>query len=935
MLKTELIDTVNSGSAWAFVGSGVSVDAGYPSWRGLVELVMKSINEDKRRSILDDVRYQNALEAEQYDACFSAIERGAGRTELEQKIREHLAPGAKGAIASILASWPFAAYATSNYDSLLEKTLRDQPGVWIPVGNTDAELPKVSRDATGVVWHVHGAAEMGADKSRLVLTVQDYDSIYVDTSRLHRQMAGVLTQRRIVFVGFGFKDPEFVRLLKLVARYTDPARPIIAFLSEVPNDAARRLELLEDYNVEVIPYRVVNGSHADLLDQLKLYGTFILTRSLHFGRPARECPSYDSETTALLTYNRLARGDGARLTTDTLGALIRARILANLRARGRCTLDELTRDLLERTEILRAGAAPGAGSLQSFDSALAMIAGAIGELQESNLLANVGEAGNTEIVLTSSGEKLVHEQAAQSTLFSDKFRASVRARADGICAGHDETAERVAKAGETFLVECVTKRALGVAMAWNAPSTNFQQYHMLALLQQLPYQTEELADLDDARHLISLITDVLTQPTTEEAEYLGLLMQAQFGLHLLGFNPDATAARIRELSETAFVLDATSLIPLLGRSSVGHAAARQLLHEINRVGGSAISSDLLAEEVAEHAGWAQRQVGQGGELLSLRGLAASTGKAGGRTNVFIEGCVAEAEQGQPLDLSRYLDSVCGSPLGHTGASDVFQAAIKAAGVPCPPLSGWDGFQEIMWDESDEVQKKVKERRVINGTFTHDRQVQAEAEVVVIVRYLREGVLGLAGRQFKAAYFVSQTRIIDDMAGGGPPLTMRPQAVQQWLSTVMACPPAELQHIVDGMLWELTERGIDFVNKTRIATVFGSLITAAKEQLTEELTTNRNLIVQRYGESAVGAFADTKSVDLPFVSEGYFAAKSKELERRLASEKTGREAAERRSTLTQQEKAELDNLRATRRAVEARNKAKRRKAQAKPTRRKKK
>ena len=36
MLNQQLIDILNSDGAWAFVGSGCSVDAGLPSWEELL-----------------------------------------------------------------------------------------------------------------------------------------------------------------------------------------------------------------------------------------------------------------------------------------------------------------------------------------------------------------------------------------------------------------------------------------------------------------------------------------------------------------------------------------------------------------------------------------------------------------------------------------------------------------------------------------------------------------------------------------------------------------------------------------------------------------------------------------------------------------------------------------------------------------------------------
>ena len=43
MLRTDVLDVINSGQAWGFVGAGVSADAGLPSWSALLESVREDV----------------------------------------------------------------------------------------------------------------------------------------------------------------------------------------------------------------------------------------------------------------------------------------------------------------------------------------------------------------------------------------------------------------------------------------------------------------------------------------------------------------------------------------------------------------------------------------------------------------------------------------------------------------------------------------------------------------------------------------------------------------------------------------------------------------------------------------------------------------------------------------------------------------------------
>jgi hypothetical protein len=54
MLRTDLIDIINRGDAWAFIGSGCSVDAGGPSWADLVSKVVDRLDTPLREAVFDD-----------------------------------------------------------------------------------------------------------------------------------------------------------------------------------------------------------------------------------------------------------------------------------------------------------------------------------------------------------------------------------------------------------------------------------------------------------------------------------------------------------------------------------------------------------------------------------------------------------------------------------------------------------------------------------------------------------------------------------------------------------------------------------------------------------------------------------------------------------------------------------------------------------------
>lgn len=162
MFRTDVVDIINSGDAWLFVGSGVSKDAGLPSWEELVTRTVSSFHLDLSDAITEDSRFMKGLRQGDYSRCFSRIENHAGRNALEGAVREILASiSPREGIVDMLVDWPLEGYVTTNYDHLIEMALNKLgcPG-WISVGNSPDEVRKVSGDVDHLVWHVHGSIEM-------------------------------------------------------------------------------------------------------------------------------------------------------------------------------------------------------------------------------------------------------------------------------------------------------------------------------------------------------------------------------------------------------------------------------------------------------------------------------------------------------------------------------------------------------------------------------------------------------------------------------------------------------------------------------------------------------------------------------------------------------------------------------------------------------
>ena len=169
-----------------------------------------------------------------------------GRPEVISQVANHLTSNTQpGSVHRLLASWPFTAYVTTNFDTLLDVALQVHPG-WVSIGNTPSETKKISGQISRVVWHPHGIINTSDSISRLILSQDDYDATYPAGSPILEALKALLRMRPLLFVGFGFNDPDLTHLLERVARLSDPGQPTYAFLSASP--PARCDELRTKYN---------------------------------------------------------------------------------------------------------------------------------------------------------------------------------------------------------------------------------------------------------------------------------------------------------------------------------------------------------------------------------------------------------------------------------------------------------------------------------------------------------------------------------------------------------------------------------------------------------------------------------------------------------------------------------------------------------------
>ena len=932
MIDTKLLDLINTGHAWVLIGSGVSVDAGLPSWAKLVTLTLARLTSDEQKKVKADIRFQKGQQCNDFAQCFQRMQDIIDQAVVIDLVRQIILEktGEPGGLTKLLADWPAAGYLTTNYDDLLESALGMNNSLgWVPVGNQPSEVRKVSGDVRDIVWHIHGSARLPHALSKLVIGSKDYDDLYLDDSPLQQQLKSFLTQRRLVLVGFGLRDPEILRLLKLAGRYTVPERPIYAFLGSkgTSQDEGDFQELRDVCNIEVKRYPIIQDSHVGLRDLLELYSSMIVRRSMTYGRRPRPVPSYDPDTTGLLIYNSLVLQNPDGFEGEVSKTLLSARILSLAEHEESVTLNDLCADVGRIATQITGGA-------QTSDAQSSVeIETIIRELEKRNLITTDIKGHEAVIRLTVSGHSFVAERTSVADRIRDQFRASLVSRANQHLVGEANASAEVAITAGLFFEDCIEKRSLGVAMVLNASDVGARDFQMVALLQALPEFFDLLSDADSARALVKVVQGVLSAPSEAEAKQCGLLLQARLGVHLLGVDQTTLKSRTEALKDMTLVLDSTSLIPLLAASGTGHRAAVELMTRIERVGAKAITTRKLVEEVREHAAYASRAVKEAGGSITPGMLNKLMGKDGESINVFLSGFAEEFANGSitSTEFALYMQQRCGFKRNPATIDDCNQM-LRKYGVRGMQLPDVPGFVQEDYAEIEELRTKMEGLRRQSDSYRHYRQVLAEAEVVVLVQNLRNRQYSIEGTTPGGAFFVSNSRFIDRLNSVGLPVTMRQNVLFQLLGTVIPFEESELPVLMDGLLWELSERGIDFVDRKKLRIVFSSTISAAKEEYPEIVEQHKILIATEWGVDPEQAFQEPLddleiSTLVPRHARQTIDRQQRELERVKVSSAIRQESQE----LSQSERRQFERLKSEKANRVNKNRRKARRRASKPKR----
>ncbi|UKA72238.1 SIR2 family NAD-dependent protein deacylase [Arthrobacter sp. FW306-06-A] len=208
----ELGEIARSGRLVPFMGAGISISAGAPTWSELLGRLAKAANLSKpERKALKEL--SNLDQAAVLRTYFEEKFPGAGDIRFGRTVSEAVNMQQYGLAPSLLACLPSSGAITLNYDTLFEKASKDagSPRTVIP-----GEKPDDSTAATHKwLLKLHGSVDQ---PETIVLTRDDYLGYSATREALSALVKAHLITHHLLFVGFGLADDHFHEIIHDVRR---------------------------------------------------------------------------------------------------------------------------------------------------------------------------------------------------------------------------------------------------------------------------------------------------------------------------------------------------------------------------------------------------------------------------------------------------------------------------------------------------------------------------------------------------------------------------------------------------------------------------------------------------------------------------------------------------------------------------------------------
>lgn len=238
-----------------FVGAGMSMPFGFPSWTRLVQNILKDIKDDgpfnfpyylKQGDNINIFKALNELEHKEYN---SRVKISLNKEITSIKVDE-------SKLGKHKKLWELCdKIITTNYDKVLEKP---KPEGVVVFSNGNEFQQSQSIKGNPFLYKIHGDID---NPDTCILFESDYKKLYKEGNSDLKTFDSLLLNKTILFIGFSLKDPFVANQMEYLSNLYKGYNQEHYILQEIPEDFSK-------YNVKSISIENWNDGFDAFLDEL-------------------------------------------------------------------------------------------------------------------------------------------------------------------------------------------------------------------------------------------------------------------------------------------------------------------------------------------------------------------------------------------------------------------------------------------------------------------------------------------------------------------------------------------------------------------------------------------------------------------------------------------------------------------------------------------
>ncbi len=603
-----------------FTGAGVSVKAGLPTWRALIEKLAEGIRSfDSQTADIMLKRLSKGDLTTAVDYFFLSDEMNTG--DKHRLIATALSNFDAEAISSV-AKLPVKGCLTTNFDESIIQAIGKHRGLYPrDYKYGDASFKQAQWEEKLFVARIHGAVE---HVDSIVLSQKQFENLLQNETYLEL-LRTCFAHRNVLFLGFSFYDPAIRHVFNELERKFGSAssgRHVAILPHDIESEFIQKAHHL---NIEVIRYDSSHG-HKELWDGLQSFNESKFEEDAKGGQAS---PFSFTKQFLSACYARAHTGASRALREAVAEGIISAFLQEAFplpMARG---------SLLEKMRLSLG--VKGGEVVDLVDSATR-------SLIDSGLCAHAEQ--DSYAWVSTPDEVDLLGNAIKKLVSSTISRAYVQ---EGW-----KVSENIAQVIERFFEGLINRRGWDLGAAFSAGRVP-DAVSVESLMNECAH---DILSYDKER-LLRVCQGLFSHPTTEESEVLGELGRVSFAIELAFKSPKSVLLNKAILPRRIY-FDASVILPVLAEGHPYAVLYRQAIHQLKDASSSAaitlklFVADVYLSEILSHKNRAEAYYREAGDDFSAIVMSDALYSGTVNTNVFIGGYANIVKNNGEIDFLEYL-----------------------------------------------------------------------------------------------------------------------------------------------------------------------------------------------------------------------------------------------------------------------------------------